>query len=235
MQAQTILTDVRRELVETSAAYWSDAELLRHLNRGEADFTNKTRILEDTAQLSLVQGQLNYSLPQNWMSVKDVLFKIVSPDGTFRWKRLYPSNLEKMTQLRQNFLNTETGNQGTPSRYWIWRRELWLDRAPDAENATTIFLFFKCKPIPLTAATQEINLDDSLSEALFEYIMWKALRKEQEFDAADEHKLEYDRYVLEGRKWVKKQSGDQRNRIDIDSGVPLDGGDSTSFSDPLAI
>lgn len=235
MQAQTILTDVRRELVEISPAYWTDAELLRHLNRGELDFCNKTRILEDTAQLSLVQGRLNYPLPQNWMSARAIFFKIVNADGTYRWKRIYPSNLEKTAQQRPNFLSTATDNQGTPTRYWVWRRELWLDRAPDAASATTLLLFFKSKPIPLTSTTQEINLDDSLSEALFEYIMWKALRKEQEFDAADEHKLSYDQYVAEGRKWVKKQSGDQRNRIDIDSGVPLDGDGSASFSDPLSI
>lgn len=235
MQAQTILTDVRRELVEISPAYWSDAELLRHLNRGELVYTNKTRILEDTAQLSLVQGRLDYPLPQNWMSARAVFIKIVQTDGTYRWRRLYPSNLEKTAQQRPNFLSTETANQGTPSRYWVWRRSLWLDRAPDLLNATTLLLFFKSKPIPLATVTQEINLDDSLSEALFEYIMWKALRKEQEFDAADEHKLEFDTWVAEGRKWVKKQSGDQRNRIDIDSGIPLDGGDSYNFNDPLNI
>lgn len=235
MLASTILTDVRRELVEISPAYWSDAELLRHLNRGEHVFNTKAHVLEDTAQLSLVQGRLNYPLPQNWVSKQAVFYKIVNSDGTYRWKRLHATNLEKMGQQRPNFLNTSTDNQGTPTRCWIWRRELWLDRAPDAEAATTLTLFFRSKPIPLTAATQEINLDDTFSEALFEYIMWKALRKEQEFDAADEHKLEFDTWIAEGRKWVKKQSGDQRNRIDIDSGIPLDGGDSYNFSDPLNI
>lgn len=232
MQAQTILTDVRRELIESTAAYWSDAELLRHLNRGELDFSNKTHILEDTAQLSLIQGRLDYPLPANWLSAKAVFFKIVNTDGTFRWKRLYPTNLEKNAQQQPNFMNTTDANQGTPQRYWVWNRSLWLDKAPDALNSTYLLLFYKSKPIALTAATQQINLDDSLSEALFEYIMWKALRKEQEFDAADEHKLEYDRYVAEGRKWVKKQSGDQRNRIDIDSPIPFDG--ATNETNPLS-
>lgn len=223
MQAQTILTDVRRELVETAAQYWTDAELLRHLNRGELDFVNKTRILEDSAQLALTQGRLDYPLPSNWLSARAVFFKIVNPDNTFRWKRIYPSNLEKTAQQNSNFINTEVANQGTPQRYWIWGRSLWLDKAPDAASATYLLLFYKAKPIPLTTTTQEINLDDSLSEALFEYIMWKTLRKEQEFDTANEHQLVYAQYVAEGRKWVKKQSGDQRNRIDIDTPVPFDG------------
>lgn len=223
MQAQTIFTDVRRELLEISAAFWTDAEFLRHLNRCEKDFANKTRILEDIAQLDLSQGRLDYPLPQNWFSARLVFIKLTNADGTFRWKRLYPSNLEKMGQQRPNFMNTTVDNQGAPQRYFIWNRSLWLDKAPDAENATTLLLFYKSKPVALTLATQEINLDDSLSEAIFEYIMWKALRKEKEYETAAEHKLEYDRYVAEGRKWVKKQSGDQRNRIDIDSAIPFDG------------
>jgi len=223
MQAQILINDARRELVETAAAFWTDAELLRHLNRAELDFVNKTRILEDTAQVSLTQGRLDYPLPSNWLSAKAVFFKIVNSDGTFRWKRIYPSNLEKTAQQRPNFMNTETDNQGTPQRYWIWGRSLWLDKAPDANNATYLLLFFKSKPISLTLVTQEINLDDSLSEALTAYILWKAWTKEQEFDRADAQQLIYDRYVAEGRKWVKKQSGDQRNRIDIDSPVPFDG------------
>lgn len=233
MQAQTLITDIRRELVEISASYWSDAELLRHINRAENDYANKTRILEDIAQLSLTQGRLDYTLPSNFLSARAVFIKIVNPqDGTFRWKRLHATNLEKMAQQMPNFLNTEASNQGKPVRCWIWQKSLWLDKSPDAEHATTIFIFYKSKPIPLTLLTQEINLDDSLSEAITEYVLWKAWKKEKEFDTADEHKLEYDRYVAEGRKWVKKQSGDQRNRIDIDSPIPFDG--DSSESSPLS-
>jgi hypothetical protein len=232
MQAQTLITDVRRELVEISASYWTDAELLRQLNRGELDYTNKTRILEDTAQLSLTQGRLDYPLPSNWLSARGVFYKVVDPvTGTFRWKRLYPTNLEKNSQQRPNFLHTGTDHQGVPNRYWIWGRSLWLDKSTDADNTTSLLLFFKSKPIPLTVATQEINLDDSLSEAITAYILWKAWSKEQEFDRADAQQLTYDRYVAEGRRWVKKQSGDQRNRIDIDSPMPFDG--ESGESNPL--
>lgn len=233
MQAQIILTDVRREILETSAAFWSDAEFLRSLNRAELDFANKTRILEDTASLSLTQGRLDYPLPSNWMSAKAVFIKIVQTDGSYRWRRLYPSNLEKTAQQSPNFLNTETTNQGKPSRYWVWGRSLWLDKAPDATYATTLMLFYKSKPIPLTSFTQEINLDDSLSEAITAYILWKAWKKEKETDLADEQFTIYNQYVAEGRKWVKKQSGDQRNRIDIDSPISFDGESDYNVSNPL--
>lgn len=231
MQAQTILTDVRRALLESSAQFWSDAELLRYLNRAELDYVNKTRLLEDTAQLSLIQGRLDYALPSNWLSAKAVFFKIENEDGSYRWKRLYPTNVEKNAQSSPNFMNTTVDNQGEPQRYWIWGRSLWLDKAPDDTSDTTLLLFYKSKPIPLANATDSINLDDSLSEALTAYILDKAWSKEDETEKAEEQKLIYDRYVAEGRKWVKKQSGDQRYRIDIDSPLPFEG--TANPFDPL--
>jgi len=222
MLASQIITDVRRELIETSAQFWSDAELLRLINRAELDFTNKTRILEDSAQLTLVTGRLEYPLPGNWVSSRMVMHKTVNSDGTYAWHRIIPTNLEKMGQTTQNFLNTSTDNQGQPTKYWIWNRSLWLNRAPNDEHATSLYLFYKSKPISLTSTSSEINIDDSLSEAINEYVLWKAWKKEGEDDTAAEHELAYQKYVLEGRRWSKKQQGDRRVGMDIVSSVDIE-------------
>jgi hypothetical protein len=223
MLVSTIISDARKELLETSAQYWSDIELIRYINRGIADYINKTRILEDDAALSLIQGQLDYPLPSNWSSARAIFIKIINNDGTFMWKRIYPISLEKAAQQQPNFLNNTTDNQGRPTRYWIWNRRLWLNKAPDAQFATELHLFFKCKPIPVILSTDRIDLEDDLYEAILSYVLWKAWMKEQEFERADDQRTTYDRYVAEGRKWVKKQSGDQRYRLDIDSPQSLDG------------
>lgn len=223
MLVSQVLTDVRRDLLESTAEFWSDSELIRLINRAESDYVNKTRILEDEAELSLVQGQLDYPLPRNWSSAKAVFIKILNDDGTFMWKRVYPLTLEKVSQQQPNFLNTTTDNQGRPTRYWIWNRRLYLNKAPDAQFATSLHLFFKSKPTPVTNTTDTLNLEDDLCEAIVAYVLWKAWMKEQEFERASDQQTNYDRYVAEGRKWVKKQAGDMRYRLDIDSPQSLDG------------
>jgi len=226
MQAQQIITDARRELLETVGIFWSDAELLRLYNKAEMDFVNKTRMLEDTAQLTLIAGQSDYPLPQNWLSAKAIFIKVINDDSTFKWKRLWPSNLEKISQEDPNFLDTDTdSSQGLPSKYWIWGRSFRLNRAPSAQYATTVMMFFKSKPIPVTVLTQSINIDESVSDALTSYILWKAWKKEKEQDLADGAYAEYVGWIAEGRKWVKKQSGDQRFKFDIESG--------TGFTNPV--
>lgn len=223
MLTSQIISDVRKELLETTAQFWSDSELIRYINRAVADFIVKTRINEREAELSLVVGQSDYPLPSNWSSARLVLFKEVRDDGSYQWVRIYPFNLEKAAQQMPNFLNNSTDNQGRPTRYFIWNRRLFLNKAPNVEFATTIHLFFKSKPIPVAAATDTIDLEDDLAEAITAFVLWKAWKKEQETDLADEQKDIYFSYVAEGRKWVKRQVGDLRNRIDIDSQQSLDG------------
>lgn len=221
MQAQEIINDVRRELVETIGAFWSDAELLALLNRGEKDFVNKTRCLESKATLSTQVGIMNYPLPTNWLSSRGVTYDNVSA-GVSSLVRLVPTNLEKMLQENPQFRDvSDTSKFGTPRQYFIWGREVWLDRAPD--QITTVELWFKSKPIPLTVATQEINIDDSLSDALHHFMLWKAWSKEKEFDLATAAEQQYMAYVGEGRRFVKKQSGDQAYKLDIESGMPITG------------
>jgi hypothetical protein len=223
MLASQIILDVRKELLETSAQFWSDAELLRYVNRAQVDFANKIRVLEADAELSLVQGQIDYPLPANWTSARLVLIKVINDDGTFMWKRLYPINLEKAAQQQTNFLNNTDDNQGRPTRYWIWNRRLYLNKAPNAQFATTLHLFFKAKATPILYPTDTLSFDDELCEAITAYVLWKAWMKEQEFERADDQKTMYFQYVAEGRKWVKRESGDLRNRLDIDSQQSLDG------------
>lgn len=230
MKAQEIIDDVREELVETIAAFWSDAQLLALLNRAEKDFCNKTRMLEGRATMQTQIGIMNYPLPSNWLSAKGVTYDdaVVNPDTTIthNLRRLRPTNLEKMLQERPQFRDvSDTGTFGMPDQYFLWGREIWLNRAPD--KAVDVELWFKSKPIPITDPEQQINIDDSLSDALHQYMLWKAWSKEKEFDLATAAEQEYIRYVGEGRRFVKKASGDQAYQLDIESGMPITGSSQT--------
>lgn len=216
MLAQQIITDVRKELLEYGAQnFWSDAELLRYLNRGQSDFVNRTRLLEDSASVTLTQGRQDYPLPGNWLSARLVMLQIPNADGTNRWSRVSAYNLEKIAQENGSFLDNSIDNQGTPYKYYIWGTTLNLVPAPSAENVGTLYLFYKSKPITLLSANQNLEIDDSLSEAMNAYVLWKAWSKEKEQDLADTQKQTYLEYVAEGRRWAKKKN--ELNRFDISS------------------
>lgn len=230
MLASEIITDVRRELLETSSAFWSDAELLRHLNRAQQDFVSRTRLLENQAFLTTTVGVMDYQLPENWVSAKLVLYNAKqNATDDDAWIRLKPTNLEKMGQEHENFLSTETitNLQATPEKYWIWNNRIYLYPAPRISNDGDLHLFYKSKPIELLTASQSIEVDESLSEALNAYVLWKAWTKSKETALAQEQKSIYAEYVGQGRRWANRRSGDQRNRFDIESSTPF--GDLNPF------
>lgn len=222
MLASEIITDVRRELLEVSSGFWSDSELLRHLNRAEKDFVSRTHLLEDQAFLTTTVGTMDYELPDNWLSAKLVLFNSKEdPTDKDAWKRLRPTSLEKMGQENENFLQNDTNTLATPEQYWIWNKRVYLYPVPRNSNAGDLYLFFQGKPIPITVLTQSINIDDSLSEALNAYVLWKAWSKSKETALAEEQKAIYAEYIGQGRRWAKRRSGDQRSKFDIQSATPF--------------
>lgn len=233
--ASEIISDVRRELLEYGAAvFWSDNELMRLLNRGQLDYVNRTRILEDSASINLTQGRIDYPLPKNWFSTRLVLHNQPNTSGTDSWKRLYPTNLEKVAQERVGFLSTDTSTQSRPSNYCIWNDTIYIIPACSLDAATTVIMFYKSKPSIVTnLSTDYLSVDDSLAEGITAYILWKAWMKEKESDLAENQKNIYVDYIGEGRRWLKKRSGDQRYRIDIDSPIPFDNAFFSTASNPL--
>jgi hypothetical protein len=233
MQASELITSIRSELVEPIAGFWTDAELLGWINRAESDFVNRTRILDDKDSTSTIQGVTEYPLPSNCLSVRGVMYNRALATENPDWVRLSPSNLEKSMQQTPNFPNISSNNQAMPSSYIIWGRTMILYPTPDRTQSDNIILYYKAKPIPLAYVTDQINLDDSLREAIISYVLWKAWKKGQEDEKAIEQAQYYEMYVKHGLRWVKKQSGDQRYKLDISSPIPFEGPFDNRFN-PLA-
>ena len=225
MQASEIINRVRKELVETIGSFWSDAELLELLNKAEKVMLGDSRLLEDTANLDLEAGITNYPLPENWLSAR-ALFVNDASSGSADWKRLRATSLEKISQEVPNLLDSSTSKRGCPSRYWLWGREIYFDASPDTNYQVS--MYYKSKPVKIVNTTDDINLDDSLADGLEAYMLWKAWKKEKETELALEARAEFDEWIRKARRFEKKQAGDKRNRIDIESSDAFSGGSNIS-------
>lgn len=233
MTTNDIITQIRSALVEPVAGFWTNEELILWINRGQSDFVNRTRVLEDKDVTSTEANVGVYPLPSNCLSVRAIFINLATEGQTANWRRLVPSNLEKNAQQSPNFTATGDGQTGDPGSYMIWGRSLYLFPIPRTTGSDNLMMFFKAKPIDITASDQPLGLDDSLHEALIAYVLWRAFEKEKEFDQAQYQRGIYEGYIQQGLRWAKKQSGDQRYRIDIDSPQPMDGPIDNRFN-PLA-
>lgn len=221
MLANEIASAVRSALVEPVAGFFTDNELLSWLKRAENDYANRTRVLDDKAFTSTIAGVNEYPLPANCLSVRGVLINTGSsaPD----WRRMVPSNLEKSMQEVPNFPSLDSDQRGDPRRYLVWGRTLFIFPTPKESGSSNIMMFYKSKPIPQLTLNDPINVDDTLAEGIIAYILWKAHEKENEGDKAEVQRQIYELYVKQGLRWAKKQSGDQRYKLDIASSTPFEG------------
>lgn len=233
MTTADILAQIRSALVEPVEGFWTDEELIRWLNRGQLDFVNRTRVMEDKYQTSTENGVGVYPLPENCLSVHAIFINLATTGQTANWMRLVPSNLEKNAQQTPNFTANGSGQTGNPASYMIWNRQLYLFPIPNNDGSENLMMFFKSKPLDITASNQPLGLDDSLHEALIAYVLWRAFEKEKEFEQSQYHREIYEGYIRQGLRWAKKQSGDQKYKLDIESNIPFSGPFDNRFN-PLA-
>lgn len=233
MTGQDIINTVRRQILETTGSFWSDAEFISLINDAEREFNSDVRVLEAKGFLSGRMGVQDYSLPPNCLSVKAILYYDNSAATSGIWRRLFPTSIEKVVEEIPDFASTDTNKFSIPRRYWIFDRRLYIYPKPKDTGSSDIMMFYKSKPVPLALATEQLNTDDSLAHGVREYVLWKAWEKEKEFELAAQAETRYKRVVAEGRRYVKKQSGDLKSRMDIESGNPISGGNNVWFN-PLS-
>lgn len=223
MTGADLITDIRKDLLEPVAGFWTDAELLTWINRAELDLSNRVRGFDRIATVTTVAGTPDYPLPSNWIGAKALFFNEPQSDGTEDWHRLNPTSLEKVAQEHPNFLAVNSDARDVPQEYWIWDHSIYL-YPPPKDSGRTVKMFFRGKPVPLAATTDSINVDDSLSDTVKHYVKWNAWMKEKELDLADFEREAYFEGVGQARKFYKYQATDMRHRIDVVSGIPFSGG-----------
>lgn len=224
MTGQEVIDNVRSELLEASAAFWTDAELLRWLNDGERDFVNKVRGIDKVSTVSTVAGRNRYPLPASFLASKAVFYNDVLSDGTDQWKRLQPTTLEKLAQENPGFLSDDEAARSIPRAYTIFANELYVTPTP-RDDGKQIKMFHKGKAVPLTALSQSFTIDDSMADGLKAYVLWQAWAKEKEFQLAAMWEQKYKDYVGEGRRFYNRLIGDAAFQIDVESDQPF--GNST--------
>lgn len=211
MKVKDIIQRVRRELLETAGAFWSDEELLDLINKAETELSHHIDVLEDTCYMSLEKGLNVYKLPANFLGVKAILLK---DEKESKWTKLNPSTINLMSRTNLSFLSTDEKSYGLPKHYFVWGDEIFFSPTPDKEY--TVYLFYKAIPFRKTSVEDELSFPDIFSEAIEEYVLWKAWKKEKELDLAKNSKTEFYESITKYKKFLKKRIETYRRQFYLD-------------------
>lgn len=73
-RVEDILTRVRDIVGDTGKTRWDDTSLLRRFNEGQYDIGKKAEIFKKTAAIQLVKGQFLYTMPDDFIKLKEAMF-----------------------------------------------------------------------------------------------------------------------------------------------------------------
>jgi hypothetical protein len=220
MTGTELVTLVRTLVIEPNPAFFTSTALLNLLNAAQRAYVRKTRVCQNFATTSTVQGQADYPMPADWLGAEKIFYNNIQ-NGQSNWLPLNPTSLEKLSQENPNFLSTDTSQQAIPRKYYVINQTLFIYPRPLTSGTNNIFMFYESKPVVMTALTDDLSIDDSLAEGLEAYLLWKMYKMDGEDALAKEQEDRFKEEIGEGRKWKKKRMLDGKWKIDIESFEPF--------------
>jgi hypothetical protein len=232
MTGNDIVAALRAEVLEPSPAFFTSAVLLLWINNAQKAYVRQTRCLQNFATTSTVQGQADYPMPSDWLSSEKVFYN--SPtNGIDNWAPLSPTSVAKMAQESRNFLSTDPNAQSNPGKYYVVNNTLYIYPRPKTSGTNDIYMFYESKPITLNALSDALSIDDSLSDGIEAYVLWKMWKMDGEDALAEEQHQRYMAEIGQGLKWKKQRTLDSRWKIDIETSVPFGVGSQSLGMNPL--
>jgi hypothetical protein len=196
------LTNCRRQLNETTAAFWSDAEIYGYLSEAERLLAGKIGGYQVRTAHTTVTGTSTYTMPAGCLRIDRVTY-----DG----KKLKGANFRD-----RDFLDgTDYGStlqSGKPEIYIPFGSEISLFPVPD--DAKTLQWFFRKTPTRITNATAFTIQEETLQEMLPDYAIWKCSLKDQELARADRHKQAWDQNLtMAASIWSDRETQDTISHV----------------------
>jgi len=169
------ITEVRSNLNEATAVFWSDAEITSWIQEGTRVFSSKTLMVEDTQDITLVAGQLKYAVGDEAF-IGDMIepYAAIYFDGTSTYKGLIKIHPRQIG-------NVALATAGPPKYYTMHDRMVYvfpMTSAAIVAGGGVISMLHAKETDDITALTDEYQ------HLAVIYATAKAKQKDQKFQEA---------------------------------------------------
>lgn len=164
--ASTIVTNARSYLNESSASYWSDAELLVWINDGILDLATRSKCLDRTENITLITGQLEYTLSNSYIGITSAIYN----DG---------SSYTGLTRIDiKEVSHTVDSEETEPVCWYEWNGKIGIIPLASSDvNGDTITVYLVERPVTV-ALDESITIPAYFDHILTQYVVARALYKE---------------------------------------------------------
>lgn len=181
--ASTIITNARMYLNDTTATYFhTDAEMLVYLNNGTMDIVSRTHCLEAIESDTLVENQMTYTLTDDYIVVKAVIF----------------NDLKALRKGRIEDFGDIAGEASEPVYWTQWESKVLVYPIPDATAAGKSIDVYTIKRPASVASGVAVLVPAYYDKALTLFIVSQALKKDAKYAQSNavlaEYMAELDRF-----------------------------------------
>jgi hypothetical protein len=164
-------------------AFFSEAEMLRHVYAAQMELATKTNCIRKIFTGSTVADQQEYAKPNNAIKIKRITY-----EGT------------PLIKITDRASLSATISSGTPTYYFEWGGSIFLDPMPSAVGTLKIFCFNQPQvvtPLSTMEVPERYHLD------IADYLLWKLAIKDKNFEAAREFSAIWQVHLKEAKDFER--------------------------------
>ena len=159
----------RKRLGETTASFWTDAELNSWIDEAGDDIAFKTKSIRTNGTLTTVTDQQEYGLASNFSTLISIIDVEYYQDGT-TWVKIPATSREELSKLHRGW---QSADSGTPQKYY-WDREediIGFYPTPDSSNdGAYATVYYARTYTPMGADSATPTLPSFLHMAMVYYV-----------------------------------------------------------------
>ncbi|HET7713466.1 MAG TPA: DUF6682 family protein [Patescibacteria group bacterium] len=192
MLVSEIATRVRRQFGDEAGVEITDADIIRWVNDAQREIAVKNNLLQVRATAGAVNGQAEYSIPSNLVTLHTVLYQN---------RKLQPLSIQEANDL----IGAETP-VGIPTHYWQFAGVITLYPAPEVSDPDDIKLLYTRTAVEITALDQTPEVPVTYHNRIVEYVMAQAAELDENMNRYQLKMGEFNTGMLElkdGPEWEK--------------------------------
>ena len=198
---EDVLDIVRFQVYETSAAFWSDAEIYTYMWQAESEIAQLvecTQYMDDST--TTVSGTQKYAKPLDCLYLKKVEWDSVP------LKEMDMQQRDKETHQFQSY--GQSDSSGNPYAYWQWGDDLYLYPIP--QSAKTLEIWYVRQPAKISASSTEFTVPKEFHNPIVEYCLSRMYLKDQDETRGKYHQEMWLQGVQMAReKWATRKKSNR--------------------------
>ena len=182
-----ILSRVRDQLVESTAAFWTDAELYRYMSDAESEINNMVECNQVSTATTSVTATSGYTLPADCLYMTRVEYNGVP--------------LKLISQRERSALDQPgyggSLTKGDPTHWFQYANMTYM--WPTPATAEVIRYYYVAQPAAIVTASTTFTIPQQFHAVIQDYVLYRAFTKDQDQGKAEWHKREFIQGVLDAK------------------------------------